>query len=154
MAAWLLAAGCVVSEPVGGVAETDTEQASGSDSEADADDDTDDGADAPGQSDGAEQGVCADNPDSCQYPCGDDDDVCGGPLDQYDADGCLRPRCDESQACPEGRSCIRLGDYGSCAPTMWSCEESDGTCSCGGPKDCFEGASICIPDALVPELPD
>jgi len=138
----LAAVGCVVSEPVGGVADTD---AGGGSSETGLDE-----SDGPGQSDGAEADVCADNPASCQYACGDDE--CGGPLSQYDDDGCLRTRCDDSQACPDGRSCIRLGDYGACAPTNWSCDESDGMCSCGGPKDCFEGASVCIPDALVPEL--
>ena len=140
---WMLLPGCVNSQAVGGVDEAGTEQASMDDSGGD--------SSGPGASDGAPLGLCPDNPDSCEAPCGAGD-ACGGPLSLYDEDGCLRPRCDQTGSCAEGRTCVRLGDYGSCAPTMVTCDDSDGTCSCGGPKDCSEDASICLPDALLPEL--
>ena len=95
---------------------------------------------------------CPDNPAyTCTVPvdCENEYD-CGGPLSEADAEGCLRPRCDGEEECPDGYTCVTLGDWGSCASSSWSCEADGDQCSCGGTADCDEDVSICIQDEVAP----
>lgn len=141
MVGLLFVAACVVSEPVGGVAETDSESQG-----LDGADESDSGDES-----GAVTAQCVDNPGSCaSSEC--EPGGCGGPLSLYDEDGCLRPRCDDSGTCDAGRTCVRVGDYGSCSPSNWICEAPEGGCACGGTGDCSQDVSLCVPDALLPEL--
>jgi hypothetical protein len=80
--------------------------------------------------------------------CGSDG--CGGPLSQWDEDGCPRPSCGADGSCPDGRVCLRLGDWGQCGASSWGCELFEGECLCGGTADCSEGAAHCIPEEIAP----
>jgi hypothetical protein len=86
---------------------------------------------------------------TCSAPLGCAFEQCGGPLAEVDAEGCLRPRCNGGQ-CPDGYSCVSLGDWGSCASSSWSCSEFEGECGCGGTADCSEGVAICVQDEEAP----
>lgn len=95
--------------------------------------------------------ACPDNPDfACGAPL-DCDELggCGGPLSEVDADGCLRPRCSAGE-CPDGYTCVSLGDWGSCAASSTFCEASGDECACGGTADCSESVSICVQDEEAP----
>jgi hypothetical protein len=87
---------------------------------------------------------------SCTVPIDCSFEPCGsGPLAEIDENGCLRPRCD-SGACPDGYSCVNLGDWGSCAASSWSCEASGDECGCGGTADCNDSVSICVETEIAP----
>lgn len=99
---------------------------------------------------GAPALACPDNPDfTCTVPLDCAFEQCGGPLAEVDAEGCLRPRCDGGQ-CPDGYTCVTLGDWGSCASSSWACSESEGECGCGGTADCSDSVSICVQDEEAP----
>ncbi len=99
---------------------------------------------------GAPAPACPDNPGfTCTVPLDCAFEQCGGPLAEVDAEGCLRPRCDTGP-CPDGYTCVDLGDWGSCAPSSWDCSEFEGECGCGGTADCSEGVSICVQDEQAP----
>jgi len=89
-------------------------------------------------------GACLD--DSCSFSC-------GGSFSDFDADGCLRPRCETDRQCPEGRSCVVFSDYGQCGASSASCfldAEADNGCSCGVAGDCNRNVAICVPEAELP----
>lgn len=143
--ALIAAFGCEVDQKLG---DLDDASATASDSSAT------DTVDPPTSSDedtGDPVFSCPDNPDyTCTVPvdCENEYD-CGGPLSEADAEGCLRPRCDAGE-CPDGYSCVRLGDWGSCAASSWGCEAEGDQCSCGGTADCSEDVSICVQDEVAP----
>lgn len=100
---------------------------------------------------GAPALACPDNPEyTCSTPLDCAFEQCGGPLAEVDADGCLRPRCDGGQ-CPDGYTCVSLGDWGSCGASSWGCgADEEGMCGCGGTADCSESVSICVQDEEAP----
>jgi hypothetical protein len=142
----LTATGCEVDQKLG-----DLDDASATDSETSATDTVDpssssdeDSGDPPSACLQHENFTC-NGPLDCSFePCGR-----GGPLAEIDENGCLRPRCDNGM-CPDGYSCVNLGDWGSCAASSWSCAADGDQCSCGGTADCSDSVSICVQDEVAP----
>lgn len=92
--------------------------------------------------------MCPDSPSGCAMESCQNGE-CTGPLSEFDADGCPRPRC-EVDPCPAGRTCVTLGDWGACAPSTTVCEVNGMACTCGGTLDCSGSVSICVPDDEAP----
>lgn len=88
---------------------------------------------------------------TCSQPndCGQVD--CGDYLSPWDADGCLRPACDQNGACPEGMACLRPFEWGGCLSSdPVACADQGDECICRGSSlpDC--GGGICIPESALP----
>lgn len=141
----LIAAGCVEPTPIGGT----PNDSDGSDS---------DSGDPPsGDSSGGLPPPAAECPDSPpEYMCEGGYDCsfgpCGGVTSVFDADGCMRAGCQGPDDCPDGRQCVRLGDWGGAPPSSTFCETVDGECSCGATADGNPDVRVCVPDEEVPEF--
>ena len=113
----------------------------------------DDGGDESDDASGGGGASCPDHRFTCPPPgCTTGD--CGGPLSLFDADGCPRKECTTSGICPDGRTCVRAGDFGACLPGTWGCDDQDQECACIVAGECSEDTRICIPDDLLPEAND
>ena len=144
------ATACIAPVTIGG---NPVESDSDSDSDGDTDDpvlttgdETEDTGDVPAN-------ACPDSPEeyACTVPttC---NGFCGGIQSEYDADGCLRSRCQTDDECADGRTCVRLGDWGGGAPSSTFCEMSEGECVSGGTADGNADIRVCIPDEEIPEF--
>ena len=103
----------------------------------------DDSSTQDGGSDSTDDGdelLCVDG--SCAVSCAE---AGCGPLDQFGADGCQRPSCQQHDECGADERCY-LGDlFGSCVSSGWSCSLDpvfDNACVCGGTADC--GGGYCV----------
>ena len=137
-------AGCVTSKDVGQTPDTDdepTDSATG-----------DSSSELTGNPGGVQ--LCPDNPGMCADVdgnfCGDD---AGGPISEFDADCCLRPRCDGDGQCPDGRVCVVLGSWGTGAASWTECAPEGDACSCGATADGDPDAAVCVPAELAPLAP-
>lgn len=151
-------AGCVIPLPVGdGRDDEGDEDSEGSSGTRGAATDTS-GSDDDGMPTTGSPGLCETLPGfECSGPVDCDVRPCGGPLDQYDANGCLRPPCEGPDDCGAGEACFFPVELGGCASSQPICFEEDGVCGCGGSQDC--GGGYCLPEDEVPEascfgLPD
>lgn len=100
--------------------------------------------------------LCPDNPGMCadvdRNFCGDD---AGGPASEFDADCCLRPRCDVDGECPDGRVCVVMAGWGKGAASSTECVPDGDVCGCGGTADGDPDAAVCVlvEDAAPAPLP-
>ena len=89
--------------------------------------------------------MCPDNPGMCADVdgnfCGDG---AGGPADEFDADCCLRPRCDLDGECPDGRVCVVMKGWGEGAASSTECVPDGDVCGCGGTADGDPNAAVCV----------
>ncbi|MEZ4371508.1 MAG: hypothetical protein R3B07_11815 [Polyangiaceae bacterium] len=77
---------------------------------------------------------------------------CGGAAAKFDADGCSRSNCDNSDRCEPGRVCFVPSLVESFQrPTGVFCEaRPDGSCGCGGTLD-GAGTGLCMLPSDIPE---
>jgi hypothetical protein len=135
--------GCVTGK---GVGDLDTESGS----------DTTDGPEpttsaTPTDTDTGEPAVCPDVDVACTISPSCEGEGCGDALSLFDADGCPRPACGESDGpCPDGRVCLQLDDWGYCSSTGWGCDLEGDECVCTQTNDCQPGVAYCIPEDVAP----
>jgi hypothetical protein len=137
--------GCEIDKNLGDLDDAGTSgtETSGSDDPTPSDTSTDDTGAPPSACLQHETFTCNVPIDCSVEPCG------SGPLAEVDENGCLRPRCDDG-TCPDGYSCVNLGDWGSCGASFWACEGMGDECGCGGTADCSDSVSICVQDEVAP----
>ncbi|MEM7155371.1 MAG: hypothetical protein AAF799_21155 [Myxococcota bacterium] len=144
------AAACIAPVTIGG---NPVDSDSDSDSGVDTDDPVLTTGEPPAETEDVPANACPDSPEdyACTVPttC---NGFCGGMGSEYDADGCLRSRCSIDDDCADGRTCVRLGDWGGGAPSSTFCEMSEGECVCGGTADGNVDIRVCIPDEEIPEF--
>lgn len=77
---------------------------------------------------------------------------CGGAAAKFDADGCSRSNCDNSDRCEPGRVCFVPSLVESFQrSTGVFCEAlADGSCQCGGTAD-VTGMGLCVLPSDIPE---
>jgi hypothetical protein len=136
--------GCVSPKAIGQTPDTD------GDPTASSGDDTDD----PTAESIGEPGtivMCPDQPGMCADVDGNFcDDGAGGPADEFDADCCVRPRCDLDGVCPDGRVCVVMKGWGEGAGSSTECVPDGDVCGCGGTADGDADAAVCV---LVEDAP-
>lgn len=136
--------GCVSPKAVGQTPDTDGDPTASSGE--DTDDSTAESVGEPGMI-----VMCPDNPGMCadvdRNFCDDD---AGGPVSEFDADCCLRPRCDFDGLCPDGRVCVVMAGWGTGAASSTECVPDGDVCGCGGTADGAQGAAVCV---LVEDAP-
>ena len=99
---------------------------------------------------GAPEPVCPNSDNfGCTVPPGCEGFPCGDLDDRFDADGCPRPGCSDSEPCPEGYVCYDTGDWGLCNASSASCDELEGECVCGQTNDC-QDVAYCVPAEIGP----
>lgn len=142
--------GCVSPKAVGQTPDTEGDPTASS---------GEDTVEPTGESTGGDPGpllMCPDNPGMCADVdgnfCGDG---AGGPADEFDADCCLRPRCDVDGECPDGRVCVVMAGWGKGAGSSTECVPDGDVCGCGGTADGDPDAAVCVlvEDAAPEPLP-
>ncbi len=135
--------GCVTPKTVGQTPETESDAGSQGSSEGT----QESGDPGPG-------GQCSDNPGTCADVdgnfCGDS---AGGPISEFDADCCVRPRCDFDGECDGDRVCVALGLWGSGASSSLWCTIEDDACVCGATADGAPDPRVCVRPEDAPVEP-
>ena len=91
--------------------------------------------------------LCPGNPQhTCTVPIDCVERNCGALGSPFDADGCLRPSCDDAP-CGADEVCWADEDAG-CASTVTACADNEGMCACVVNDDC--GGHYCYPAGEAP----